>query len=117
MDLGYHRELSFVEALDQPCLPQRSIFGKGMGGDVSGDFREPFETSAIEHDVMEMPLNVDLGVVNPDALSQHTPSRNLPQGIDQAVALHEALLEQPVRTPLRSAGAVEDERGKNLKRL
>jgi hypothetical protein len=88
-----------------------------MGGDISSDFRERFETTALDQDVMEMPLNMDLGVVNPYALPQHAPSRTPPQGLDQAVALLDAFLEQLVRALLRCAGAVQDESGKNMKRL
>jgi hypothetical protein len=86
-----------------------------LGGDVSSDFRERVETSPVYQDVMEVPLNKDLGVVNPDTLAQHAPDRTPPQGFDQAVALHDALLEQLVRTLLRRP--VQDQSGKNMKRL
>jgi hypothetical protein len=88
-----------------------------MRGDVFSDFRERFETTAVDHHVMEMPLYMDLGVVNPDALPQPGPSRTSPQGFDQAIALHDAFLEQLVRTFRECARAVQNESGKNMKRL
>jgi hypothetical protein len=66
---------------------------------------------------MEMPLNMDFWIVNPDTLPQHAARRTPSQGFDQAVALQDPFLKQLVRTLLGIGGAVQDESGKHVKRL
>jgi hypothetical protein len=117
VDLRNDRKLSFVEALHEPCFPQGAILCEGMGGDVSSDLSECFETPILDQDVPEMLLNMDLWIVNPESLSKEASSRAPPQRIDQLVALHDAFLEQLIHVLLGDAGAVQDESGEDMKRL
>jgi hypothetical protein len=88
-----------------------------MAGDFADNLGKRFEASTVHDHMVKVPLEVDLRIVEPKPLSERVADRTSPQRLDQAVALHDARLEQLVGTCVRHARAIQDKRRQNMQGL